>query len=145
MRFTSRAKSKIRSWNIGRTSRNQKFADATAAKHPTQSVAKCRGVSHTPSTWAKTKPTHNPIKQRIQSNRCRGVSHTPSRGRKRNQCANQQSIVFNRTGVGAYRIRPHVSENETNTQTMPPPSNVLFPCHGGRMRYAPTPVRLFHR
>ncbi len=28
--------------------------------------------------WAKTESTHHPIKQSIQSNRCRGVSHTPS-------------------------------------------------------------------
>ena len=62
--------------------------------------------------WAETKPTHPPTK--------------PS---------------FHRTGVGAYRIRPDVSENETMAANTSPSSAVhLRPC-GGRMRYAPTVLR----
>ena len=46
--------------------------------------------------------------------------------------------MFNRTNVGAYRIRPEVSENEMITPNKPPSSNVQFRRHEGRMRYAPT-------
>ena len=54
-------------------------------------------------------------------------------------------IVFsrdnNRTSVGAYRIRPDVSENGMISANMIPSLNVQHPRHEGRMRYAPTPVR----
>ena len=106
---------------------------------------KCRGVSHTP--WCeqkrKKRTTHqtqdfnrtsvgayrirpevsenarntNPSTPRFQPNKCRGVSHTPSRERKWNRHIPQSIQDFNRTGVGAYRIRPDVGENETNTQS----------------------------
>ena len=90
---------------------------------------------------AETKPTHPPTKPKFQPNRCRGVSHTPSRERKRNQPIPQSSPNFNRTSVGAYRIRPHVSGNETMAANTAPSSAVHFrPC-GGRMRYAPTVLR----
>ena len=62
--------------------------------------------------WAETKPTHP-----------------------------QSSPDFNRTGVGAYRIRPGMSENETMAANTSLSSAVhLRPC-GGRMRYAPTVLR----
>ena len=50
-------------------------------------------------------------------------------------------FVFNRTCVGAYRIRPHMGENEMITANNTPSSNMQPRRHGGRMRYAPTPVR----
>ena len=34
-----------------------------------------------------------------------------------------------------------MSENEIMSPNMTPPFDVHFPRHGGRMRYAPTPVR----
>ena len=56
-----------------------------------------------------------PINHRFQPNKCRGVSHTPWNERKWNQHISQYSLDFNRTSVGAYRIRPDVGGNETNT------------------------------
>ena len=50
--------------------------------------------------------------------------------------------VFHRTTVGAYRIRPHVSENEMMSPNTSPPSNMLFRQCEGRMRYAPTDLPL---
>ena len=51
------------------------------------------------------------------------------------------TIRSHRTGVGAYRIRPDVSGNETTAANTSPSSAVhLRPC-GGRMRYAPTVLR----
>ena len=48
------------------------------------------------------------------------------------------SLVDYRTGVGAYRIRPYVSENESIAANTLPSLDVHYrPC-GGRMRYAPT-------
>ena len=115
MRFTSRAKSKIRSWNIGRTSRNQKFADATAAKHPTQSVAKCRAQGHTPSHGRKRNQRTTQSSKVFNRTGVGAYRIRPPRGRKRNQRTTQSSKEFNRTGVGAYRIRPHVGEPRNPT------------------------------
>ena len=50
----------------------------------------------------------------------------------------------NRTGVGAYRIRPQMSEYETITANTSSSFNMQPRCHEGRMRYASTPVRLFY-
>ena len=53
-------------------------------------------------------------------------------------CHDVVSPKFNRTCVGAYRIRPDVGENEMITTNIIPPSNMQPRRHGGRMRYAPT-------
>ena len=81
---------------------------------------------------------------KIQSNRCRDISHMPWCERKWNKHANQSIQIIHRTGVGAYRIRPHVGENEMMTANTSSSFDMQFPRHGGRMRYAPTHVRLFH-
>ena len=90
--------------------------------------------------WAEMQCLQRTNQHRFKSNRCRGVSHTPSRERKRNQRANQHSPKFNRTGVGAYRIRPHVGENETMATNMSPSTNVLFRRREG---VCDTPLHLF--
>ena len=46
--------------------------------------------------------------------------------------------MFNRTSVGAYRIRPQMSENEMVTPNKPLSSDVQLRRREGRMRYAPT-------
>ena len=79
--------------------------------------------------WAKMKSSRNPIKPRNQPNRCRGVSHTPWCERKWNQHTIQQIPEINRTSVGAYRIRPDVGENETNTQSNKPHQGVCLQVH----------------
>ena len=54
------------------------------------------------------------------------------------------SFEFERTSVGAYRIRPHGGEWGVDCRWKV--TNFVeqeqIPCHGGRIRYAPTPVRL---
>ena len=77
----------------------------------------------------------------FSSNKCRGVLHTPWCERKRSPPIPQSSQDFNRTSVGAYRIRPHVSENETMAANTSPSSAVHLRRCGGRMRYAPTVLR----
>ena len=86
----------------------------------------------------------HPTKNRFPQENCRGVSHTPSCERKRNQHATQHSPKINRTGVGAYRIRPQMSGNEMMLPNMTSSFDVHFPRHGGRMRYAPTVFGLKH-
>ena len=44
--------------------------------------------------------------------------------------------------VGAYRIRPQMSENETIAANTLSPSNIHLRRHGGRMRCAPTALQL---
>ena len=63
----------------------------------------------------------NPTTPRFQPNKCRGVSHTPSNERKGKKHTTQQPQYFNRTSVGAYRIRPQMSGNEMITPTNHPP------------------------
>ena len=60
------------------------------------------------------------------SNMCRGVSHTPWCERKRKKRTTQSSPNFNRTSVGAYRIRPDVGENETMAANTSPSSAVYL-------------------
>ena len=53
--------------------------------------------------------------------------------------------MFNRTSVGAYRIRPQMSENEMVSSNKPLSPNVQLRRREGRMRYAPTYFVKIHR
>ena len=99
----------------------------------------CRGVSHTPITTAD-KPKPFPISPNISAKRCRGVSHTPfmAAGRPKQFPFHK---TFQRKGVGAYRIRPPWRQEYINHWSG---LAIFFACSptSGRMRYAPTLVRL---
>ena len=57
--------------------------------------------------------------------------HTPSHGRKRNQRTTQSSKEFNRTSVGAYRIRPPHGRTTQTNHCIPPTTRRKHPALQG--------------
>ena len=73
---------------------------------------------------------------------CRGVSHTPSMAGMLHIIRPSYYPCIDRTGVGAYRIRPPWRRGCMFDGGILFAVIISFSLTSGRMRYAPTPVRL---
>ena len=95
--------------------------------------------------WAKVAYHSTTVSSMLQANKCRGVSHTPWCERKTPIIPPPFHPCIHRKGVGAYRIRPPWRGSCTLNDGEMFAVVIAFPLIWGRMRYAPTHVRLLSR